>query len=75
LKIISLLEQPMHKDDLIRQSNLGISRVHILISILETKSLVEQKFGKVTRRFPFDSQKFAAKNEPAKSDPDDTQNI
>lgn len=54
LKIISLLSSgALHKDEIIRQSNLHVSKVHILISILETKNLVEQKFGKVNLRYPF----------------------
>lgn len=54
LKIVSLLSTgTLHKDEIIRQSNLSVSRVHILISILETKNLVEQKFGKVNLRYPF----------------------
>lgn len=54
LKIISLLSTgSLHKDEIIRKTNLGTSRVHILISILETKNLVEQKYGKVTLRYPY----------------------
>jgi DNA processing protein len=54
LKIIKLLSsEPLHKDEIIRQTNLGVSRVHILISILETKMLVDQKFGKVSLRYPY----------------------
>lgn len=54
LKIISLVaSEPLHKDEIIRQTNMGVSRVHILISILETKNLVEQKFGKISLRYPY----------------------
>ncbi len=54
LKVVSLLSsEPLHKDDIIRKTNLGVSKVHILISILETKNLVEQKFGKVSLRYPY----------------------
>lgn len=54
LKIVSLLSaEPLHKDEIIRKTNLTISKVHILISILETKNLVEQKFGKVSLRYPY----------------------
>lgn len=53
-KIISLLQaESLHKDEIIRQAGLSTSKVHILISILETKNLVEQKFGKVSLRYPF----------------------
>ncbi len=54
LKIISLISnEPLHKDEIIQKTDLGVSRVHILISILETKSLVEQKYGKVSLRYPY----------------------
>lgn len=54
LKIVELLSTEMlHKDEIIRKTNLPISKVHILISILETKNLVEQKYGKVSLRYPF----------------------
>ena len=54
LKIVSILgAEPLHKDEIIRQTNLPTSKVHILISILETKNLVEQKYGKVSLRYPF----------------------
>ncbi len=54
LKIVSILgAEPLHKDEIIRLTNLPTSKVHILISILETKNLVEQKYGKVSLRYPF----------------------
>ncbi len=54
LKIVSLLSsEALHKDEIIRQTNLSVSKVHILISILETKNLVEQKYGKVNLRYPY----------------------
>jgi len=54
LKIVSLLaSESLHKDQIITKTNLGVSRVHILISILETKNLVQQKYGKVSLRYPY----------------------
>ena len=58
LKIISLIaSEPLHKDEIIRQTNLGTSKVHILISILETKNLIEQKYGKISLRYPYFGKK------------------
>lgn len=54
IKIISLISsEPLHKDAIIEKTNMGVSRVHILISILETKGLVEQKFGKISLKYPY----------------------
>lgn len=54
LTIVSLLSaEPLHKDEIIKRTNLNVSKVHILISILETKNLVDQKYGKVSLRYPY----------------------
>jgi DNA processing protein len=54
LKIVKFLSrEPTNKDEIIRATGLGVSRVHILISILESKGLVDQKFGKVSLRHTF----------------------
>lgn len=48
-KIIELLQEPMERDDLIRESGLSISEANALLSIMEIKDLIREELGEMRK--------------------------
>lgn len=49
LKIISLLNEPMERNELIRASGMEISEASALLSIMEIKELIKEELGEIRR--------------------------
>lgn len=48
-KMLDLLDEPMHKDDLIRESGFGTVEANIILSMMEIKGLIRETMGEVRR--------------------------
>ncbi|HEY5588293.1 MAG TPA: DNA-processing protein DprA [Candidatus Paceibacterota bacterium] len=49
LKIISLLREPMERDDLIRESGMKIAEANALLSIMELKDFIKEELGEIRK--------------------------
>lgn len=49
--LIKLLEKPMERDELVRNSKLEISQANAILSLLEIKGLIKEELGEVRKTF------------------------
>ena len=49
LKIIELLREPLERDDLIRESRMGIAKANALLSIMEIRDLIKEELGEIRK--------------------------
>ena len=49
LKIIELLREPLERDDLIRESGMGIAKANALLSIMEIRDLIKEELGEIRK--------------------------
>lgn len=50
LRVIDLLSEPMQRDELVKQLEIGISEGNSLLSLMEIKGLIEEKLGEFRLR-------------------------
>jgi DNA processing protein len=48
-KMLDLLDEPMHKDELIRQSGFPTVEANIILSMMEIKGLVKEEMGEIRK--------------------------
>ena len=48
-KILEILNVPLSRDELIRQSKMSVSEANVLLSIMEIKGLIEETMGEIRR--------------------------
>jgi DNA processing protein len=49
MAIIELLREPIERDDLIRESGMGIAKANALLSIMEIKDLIKEELGEIRK--------------------------
>jgi len=50
LKIIELLREPIERNDLVRESGMGIAKANALLSIMEIKDLIKEELGEIRKK-------------------------
>ena len=50
-KVLKLLEEPLERDDLIREMKLPTSEANSLLSVMEIKGLIKEEMGEIRKSF------------------------
>jgi DNA processing protein len=56
-RILALLTEPRTRDELVKQSNMSVSHVQILLSMLEIRKLIKEEYGNIYLIHPFIQEK------------------